>query len=484
MRQYGKRFVERYVGKRIEGAAETRDAVLVDIDTVSKVARVKVQGSDKLVTAHYPRNWFTLPYYMKIGNAVRITHKGGVRGYVEISGEGRAVPFAVSVTDLVNPTLSDGIISGLDVTIDQTGQRFIIQPGVYRIAGKLYTYAGSEAMETVAPMVMADPSSNTMGAFAVMGETTAFAGDIYQIGVPAAGTGYFLRLCYTVLSIGVDGPRLDDGPTTPDYSVRQAPVMPIIPAGHIQLCFLLLQTHYGGVPKRKYQTSDLNVPWTLPQPLYIRVTDYRNVSKWPCLSTGYDPTGDSDGDGVGAGIQTNPYYVLEGGVWVLKTPCPAPDYRITVQVMNQYHWPEWGPDNKPWIINGQMLYGSGYCTFGSTHVVNQSRGVVHPSSVRSTELYTYGNTEYQFKWRRDTMTAGMSSGYAEEETDPVFRLSLGNKGYEHVETNITINIRQKETWGQATFINDCWIQGQAYEHPVFTKFGGGDAPTQLKAVDP
>ncbi|MDX9785440.1 MAG: hypothetical protein RBT11_01595 [Desulfobacterales bacterium] len=489
MRQYGRKFVDRYVAKKIAGATETRDAVLVDIDTVSKVARVKINGSSKLVTAHYPRNWFTLPYYMKVGNAVRITHRGGVRGYVEISGEGRAIPFAVSVTDLVNPTLSDGIISGLEVTIDSTGTRFIVSPGTYRINGELYAYAGTEVMATVDPMMMEDPSSHTMGDFAVMGETSEWAGDDLQIIPPGGfpGMGWHILFGYIVLSIGVDGPVLTVGESTPDYTIHAAPVMPDIPSDHIQLAYLLEYTRYGTDYGPLYETSDLNVPWIDPYPSYFKVTNYQNISKWPCDSIGYEPRGDEDGDGVGAYINTNPYNVKICDPychWEKHFPCPAPKYRLTVKVMNQYDWPEWGPDGEPWQVNGQMIYGSGNSTFGAVHVIDQNRGLVSPSRILTTELSSEAQTEFSFEYLRDTATAGIASGYDVEEADPVFQLSLNNKGYEYVVTNIHINIPYKERQDNTgIFISGCFIQGQVYEKPVFINFGGSEAPTQLKVED-
>ena len=95
MRLYGKRFVKNYVDSRVVRKTEMRDAVLWDIDWSNYVARVKIQGSNQLITAHFPRNWKKQPYWCKEGNAVRIIHRSGVRGYVEIAGEGRAIPSPV-----------------------------------------------------------------------------------------------------------------------------------------------------------------------------------------------------------------------------------------------------------------------------------------------------------------------------------------------------------------------------------------------------
>ena len=72
--------------------SESRDAVVWDFDDANKIVRCKIQGSNEYILCHYPRNWQTLPSWCRRGNAVRIAHKGGIRGYMEVIGHGRAIP--------------------------------------------------------------------------------------------------------------------------------------------------------------------------------------------------------------------------------------------------------------------------------------------------------------------------------------------------------------------------------------------------------
>ena len=63
---------DRRLNRRFRLRAETRDAIVWDIDTNNYLARCKIQGSNEYVLCHYPRNWQTLPVFLKRGNAVRI----------------------------------------------------------------------------------------------------------------------------------------------------------------------------------------------------------------------------------------------------------------------------------------------------------------------------------------------------------------------------------------------------------------------------
>src|SRR5512137_812697 len=116
MRLYGKRYAKKFIDRRVRLKTETRDAIVWDIDYLNYVAKVKIQGSNEYVMAHFPRNWKETPYWLKKGNAVAIRHREGVKGYIEVIGEGRAIPTAVSGSSMPEPdTLPDMIISGLTV---------------------------------------------------------------------------------------------------------------------------------------------------------------------------------------------------------------------------------------------------------------------------------------------------------------------------------------------------------------------------------
>jgi hypothetical protein len=116
MRLYGKRFLGNAVDASIQQASETRDAVLMNVLPSQRLAQVQIQGSTELVTAFYPNNWQSTPAWLKPGNSVRITHKGGIRGNIELTGDGQVVPTVSGNT--VAPTIPaspDAVLEGLQI---------------------------------------------------------------------------------------------------------------------------------------------------------------------------------------------------------------------------------------------------------------------------------------------------------------------------------------------------------------------------------
>jgi hypothetical protein len=116
MRLYGKRWLRNAVNYRIGQASETQDAVLMTVLPAQRLAQVQVQGSTNQVTAFYPENWEQTPVWLKPGNVVRITHRGGVRGYIELTGHGQLAP-TVGGTPVapVIPQSVNAVLSGLQV---------------------------------------------------------------------------------------------------------------------------------------------------------------------------------------------------------------------------------------------------------------------------------------------------------------------------------------------------------------------------------
>ena len=113
MRTYGKRSLRGAADKAAGQKVESRDAVLWDILLSERVCRCKVQGSSELVVARFPQNWASVPEWAKPGQAVRIAHRGGVRGYVEVAGFGRAIPTPVSGSATPVPAVPvDAILAG------------------------------------------------------------------------------------------------------------------------------------------------------------------------------------------------------------------------------------------------------------------------------------------------------------------------------------------------------------------------------------
>ena len=141
MRTYGKRLLRGATDKATRQAAESRDAVLWDVLLTERVCRCKIQGSSEFVIARFPQNWATIPEWAKPGQAVRIAHRGGIRGYIEVVGFGRAIPTPVSGNATPTPsTPDDAILAGcLLKAISQTpGMSVYVTTGVARFNGAEY----------------------------------------------------------------------------------------------------------------------------------------------------------------------------------------------------------------------------------------------------------------------------------------------------------------------------------------------------------
>jgi len=147
MKLYNGKLIRKGMQKAIKGAVESRDAILWSIDTVAKKAIVKIQGSDQYITAYYPENWQSGPAWLKPGNSVRISHTGGVRGRVELVGNGALVPTPVSGNRAPDPTVPiDAIVSGLTV-VPAGGMNVDIAAGSVRFSGEIS--AVSTATKTI-----------------------------------------------------------------------------------------------------------------------------------------------------------------------------------------------------------------------------------------------------------------------------------------------------------------------------------------------
>ena len=162
MRMYGRKFVSRSFGKQTRIRTESRDGVLWAIDWDNRICNVKLQGSNELVTAHFPQNEATKMSFMREGNAVRLIHRGGVRGYLEVVGHGMAIPTPVSGD--FHPAISglpDGVTEGCQIIpTDPASMSVTILDGYYRINGVLYSLSGGasgyEAMAAGSEVIMND----------------------------------------------------------------------------------------------------------------------------------------------------------------------------------------------------------------------------------------------------------------------------------------------------------------------------------------
>lgn len=223
MKLYGKRFVKNFVDRRVRLKTETRDAIVWDIDWINYVAKVKIQGSNEYVMAHFPRNWKEKPYWLKIGNAVSIRHREGVKGYIEVIGEGRAIPTAVEGGSMPPPeSLPDAILTGLVVTSTEPETMGVwVSAGSYRISGTVY-YIFPDSGEYY---TMNDPPEigMTYGSDIIMG------GGISTVEIDVAPSSGYYR--YDLLVVGTDS-QIDYIAGTPH---RTNPQKPAVPSDHLQI---------------------------------------------------------------------------------------------------------------------------------------------------------------------------------------------------------------------------------------------------------
>ena len=247
MRTYGRKQLKRYVDRATRAKTETRDAIVWDVVEEDRVCQVKIQGSNEFIYAHYPRNITTVPDYCKIGNAVRIVHKGGNRGYMEVAGEGRAAPTGYGTPSV--PTPSDAIMSGLVMWATAPATMSVtIDAGTFRIDGTIYNSGGTDSNYYVMdddPIVMDDdPVAMNTSSGAIIIEAS-----------PASG---YYR--YDAIVLGTNG--VFD--VVKGIEVTANPVKPDIPADHILIDYILV---IGGVTE--IDQSDIGAEWTVPRAVYI-----------------------------------------------------------------------------------------------------------------------------------------------------------------------------------------------------------------------
>jgi hypothetical protein len=219
MRLYGKRFLKQSMDRSAQNRQETRDGILWDVLPAQRLCRVKIQGSNSLIIAHYPENWEKTPFWLKAGNAVRIMHTQGVRGRIEVVGHGQVIPTPMSGGGGTFPTPGtpvDCILIGCRITqiFNDPRMAVFVHIGTYRIGGAVYT------LDAIA---MSASAIYTLGDGGLMGD---IAGVVNINAAPASG--YFR---YDLICVGTDG-VLDYIAGTPATS---NPVKPSVPASHVQV---------------------------------------------------------------------------------------------------------------------------------------------------------------------------------------------------------------------------------------------------------
>jgi len=289
MKLYGKNFADKAIKKRTRVRTESRDAILWNIDWVNRICNVKIQGSNELVAAHFPQNLAALDPFMKEGNAVRIAHRGGIRGFIEVIGHGMAIPTPVAgATHPTTSGLADGVITGMQVWADDPISMDVqIEDGTYRIDGLTYSLSGGAFgvfMSTTDPIIMTDPYAPAIMGDADITEfimtatdpitmsedyTEATMGDVYDtytIDAPPGGN----QLRYDTFYVGIDGIIHYLKGT----AASSSPTKPAIPADNVQIGeYILIWTGMTEVTGQnigmEYEVptpSDITITATSPMP--------------------------------------------------------------------------------------------------------------------------------------------------------------------------------------------------------------------------
>jgi len=260
MRLYGKRYLLRKMEKEAEKRVESRDAVLWDVNLANSTCRVKIQGSNELVTAHYPQNWQTVPAWLKPGNAVRIIHKGGVHGYIEVAGHGQAIPSTSSGAPVLpeNPVPDNAVIDGCNLIATESPSMVVLaRVGTLRFGGVNYP---------LGPITMG-AAAYIMGMGGKMGQIAAA---VPITAAPAVGN---FRI--DLAAIGVN--------MIVDYIqgiASASPVRPDTPADHLCLGTVLVP---GGATS--ITQANINVPYVAPAARSAAMTIADDELAWTEPST-------------------------------------------------------------------------------------------------------------------------------------------------------------------------------------------------------
>ena len=269
MRTYGKRLIRGAADKATKQAAESRDAVLWDVLLTERVCRCKIQGSSELIIARFPQNWATVPEWAKPGQAVRIAHRGGIRGYVEVVGFGRAIPTPVSGSATPTPDTPDNVILAgcLLKAMPQTpGMSVYVTTGQARFSGVEYA---------VPAVAMASGSVFKMNMGVAMGNVAG----VFTVSAPSAG-----QFRYDLFSLS---PTLVLTKTA-GAAFTTVESKPALPSGHLAIGYLLVR---GG--QTAITANDIFQVWSPPAPSSIVTTATDNGTSWTIAASVKDQYGNA-----------------------------------------------------------------------------------------------------------------------------------------------------------------------------------------------
>jgi hypothetical protein len=260
LRTYNQRFISQNTRREVSARQETRDAILWDVLPATKQARVKIQGSNELIIAHYPESWQQTPFWLKPGMSVKIIHNAGNRGRIELVGMGQIVPTAVSGPTF--PTLAnaiDAILSTIKILpIPNDNQmKVLITTGTFRESGTKYTLPAIKMQNT---------ANYVMGMGGLMEQTAEI------IDVAAAPSSGNFRI--DIIVVGSD--------LVVDYVQGAAspnPIQPDTPANHVFIGKLLLNSSTAAIT-----FNEINRRFRIPRPTIIEISHSDQHLLWAELT--------------------------------------------------------------------------------------------------------------------------------------------------------------------------------------------------------
>lgn len=213
MRLYGKRSIKNATQRSTNQASETRDAIVWAVLLQERYVQCKIQGSTEIVIAKWPSNWSSVPIWLRPGQSVRIVHRYGIRGFVEIVGLGQTIPTPGDGSGTLPPidTPDDMIMAGLELLpVPQTPRLSVyVSVGTVRFSGMTHI---------VPPVLM--PCDALV---ANMGLLLGSAAGVWNITSPASGFRYEMFCIDSTLAItkttGATFTTNETKPTVPNNSL-------------------------------------------------------------------------------------------------------------------------------------------------------------------------------------------------------------------------------------------------------------------------
>lgn len=252
MRLYGRRFLKNSMVNAVGAQVESRDGIVIDIDRENKFCRVKIQGSEEYIVAHFPENTNSTPDWLKPANAVRICHRGGVRGKVEVVGPGQTIPTGINVKPPQENLPQDCILTGCELILPVCNREaFGSGKGIVWVAAGNYRVKGLVKPTSPLRCRAAYPLLMKSGAkIGLLAEQFVFV-------LPSSGMWSYQRIVLDKASGKISA--LSGGSSA-------TPILPEVPDGKLDCGWVLLQGGKGAI-----EETDINVFWQKPEPCYFIV---------------------------------------------------------------------------------------------------------------------------------------------------------------------------------------------------------------------